>query len=1060
MDSPRCSPRSLHQHKNQNHDEAVHGTLSWVHSALGGDVLFAGHFIEFQRLKLRLKQPPRWLFWGLLLSLFAFTLIFEMRTAAFQSRILHLFDRRLTYTVESGPSSRIVFPKVGPFNLQRGYVQIPEYEGRLESRGFEVAQQSRFSPTLASLSRWGITPPYREPVEAGLSIRSSRGDLIFDANSHFEYYRRYGDIPALTAGALLYMENRELATESRPPSANPVLEWDRLAKAGFTFFGRKLGLPIRLEGGSTLATQLEKYRYSPEGRTFSAGDKMRQMLSATLNVYRSGLDTREARREIVLDYLNTVPLAAVPGYGEINGLGSGLQAWFGVRLEDVDRALKSPGVTPQKVEAFKQVLTLLGAVRAPSYYLLQDRDALESRVRYYTHLLVEAGLVDHALASQLDQTRVHFASQSAFSPGAFSVRQKTLSSIRLSLSKLLGTESLYDLDRLELDARSTLDSGLQNDATRMIENLTDPVFVDAHNLRQERLLSQGDPRKLIYSLLLYEKTDRGNLLRVQADNYPEPLDINEGIKMELGSTAKLRTLAHYLTLIAELYRDPLFRDPQSVVPQDPISLWAAETLRSSPGLTLGSFLDRALDRTYSANPGEVFFTGGGAHTFENFDPNDNGRRLTIREATSRSVNLVFIRLMRDLVRFHQARLDYDPGLVLSDVHNPVRHRLLLEIADLESKQAMWVTYQKMRSSSPQDIFQQLLGRQQDNPRKLAILFFAWNTGPQDQSQDALSAWMAARGLHLSTQDIERLIRAYGNPRLTIADFGYLLNLHPLKVWVAGQLWKDPQLSWGQLWEHSPEARKEASAWLFQTRNRHAQDLRLRIRFEQDAFARMTPYWQKLGFPFDHLVPSLATAIGSSSDRPAALAELMGIIVNEGRLQPTIRFEELQFAPNTPYHTVLVPKVAQGVRAMPAEVATTIREVLAGVVSDGTARRLSHAFVTRDGEPVVAGGKTGSGDNRYKTFSRGGGLIAAHPVNRTAAFVFYIDDRYFGVITALVLGKDAGGYHFTSALPVTVLKLLAPAINRHLAEQELARRSIQPGTAASAVLRPATQRKQG
>jgi membrane peptidoglycan carboxypeptidase len=136
---------------------------------------------------------------------------------------------------------------------------------------------------------------------------------------------------------------------------------------------------------------------------------MRQMLSATLNVYRWGPDTREARREIILDYLNTVPLAAVPGYGEINGLGSGLQAWFGVRLADVDRALTSPVSSHEKVTAFKEVLTLLGAVRAPSYYLLQNRKALEARVRYYTRLLAEVGLIDGQFARQLDQSSVRFA---------------------------------------------------------------------------------------------------------------------------------------------------------------------------------------------------------------------------------------------------------------------------------------------------------------------------------------------------------------------------------------------------------------------------------------------------------------------------------------------------------------------------------------------------------------------------------------------------------------------------------------------------------------------------
>ncbi len=51
--------------------------------------------------------------------------------------------------------------------------------------------------------------------------------------------------------------------------------------------------------------------------------------------------------------------------------------------------------------------------------------------------------------------------------------------------------------------------------------------------------------------------------------------------------------------------------------------------------------------------------------------------------------------------------------------------------------------------------------------------------------------------------------------------------------------------------------------------------------EIEAFLDIHQRWQKVGYPFDHLVPSLATAIGSSGDRPAALAELIGTILNDG-----------------------------------------------------------------------------------------------------------------------------------------------------------------------------------
>jgi membrane peptidoglycan carboxypeptidase len=236
------------------------------------------------------------------------------------------------------------------------------------------------------------------------------------------------------------------------------------------------------------------------------------------------------------------------------------------------------------------------------------------------------------------------------------------------------------------------------------------------------------------------------------------------------------------------------------------------------------------------------------------------------------------------------------------------------------------------------------------------------------------------------------------------------------------------MSWNELLTRSLQARRLASEWLFKTRNSKAQDLRLRIRIERDAFARMTPYWRKLGFPFDELVPSYATAIGSSADRPLALAELMGIIVNDGLRRPTIDIRRLGFGMGTPYHTVFEQTPRTGERVMRTPIARLLRAVLAQVVEHGTARRVNHAFADDNGVPIRIGGKTGTGDNRIETFARGGRLLSSHVVSRTAGFVFYVGDRWFGVITASVSGPQAQEYTFTSSLPLAVLKLLAPMLD--------------------------------
>jgi len=58
---------------------------------------------------------------------------------------------------------------------------------------------------------------------------------------------------------------------------------------------------------------------------------------------------------------------------------------------------------------------------------------------------------------------------------------------------------------------------------------------------------------------------------------------------------------------------------------------------------------------------------------------------------------------------------------------------------------------------------------------------------------------------------------------------------------------------------------------------------------------------------------------------------------------------------------------------------------------------------------------------------GGRLIESKFISRAATFTFFLGERFFGVITAYVTGEDAGRYHFTSSLPVQILKFLKPTL---------------------------------
>jgi len=971
----------------------------------------------------------------------------ELRTSAIQSWLLSRYAATLSYEIKPGASSSIAFPRGGPFDAQRGYRRLGDFSRRLESAGYTVVEQARQSPGMVRFVRWGITTPYREPAAAGLVVHDFRGDALYDARPRDVLFRDFDGIPPLIVKTLLFLENRELANPTDPGS-NPAIDWRRFGKAGGLYVARGIGFPVRSEGGSTLAVQLEKYRHSESGRTASPLDKLRQLTAASLRAYRDGPDSTASRRGIVLDYLNTMPLSAARGYGEVHGLGNGLRAWFDLDLDRVQDALAASG-SAARADAYKHVLALLYAVRAPTRYLVDDPALLEKKIDAYGDLLLKAGVIDRDLNRALRAVSLRFNGR-VEQPTIDFAERRASTTIREEVRRLLRVRSLYEMDRLDLSVESTIDGSLQDTATRLFRQLGDKAFVDARGLRAERLLLTGDPRRVVYSLLLFERTPSGNLLRVQADNLERPFDINSGMKLDLGSTAKLRTLTHYLELMAGLHGELAPLDPAALgrrvgEARDPLTRWAAETLGKNPGLDLDAFLAQALARKYPAHPHEAFFTGGGMHSFGNFDPDDNGRVLEVQQALAHSTNLVFIRLMRDLVRFHEARLPYDTQAVLADPEHPERRRMLEEMADKESRQHLARAYAKYQGLESSAVLERLLGARAHSPRHLAMVFFAWFPGAD---REALLRWADAQGHPLAAEEAPKLVRAYGSEKLTLLDYGYLLDRHPLEVWSAGEMSRTPAVTWDELIARSGAPRRLASTWLLQERQRRPQDLRVRIQMEQDAFARMTPYWRRLGFPFEQLVPSYATAIGSSADRPAALAELMGIILNDGIRRPTSSIEALRFAADTPYHTVFQPAPSTGERVLSMPVARALRRALAEVVESGTARRVAGAFQEPGGKPIVVGGKTGSGDNRFDTFASHGRLIASRPVSRTAAFAFYIGDRYFGIITASVAGKAAGEYQFTSALPLSVLRLLAPAINTRPPRDVIVRPGV-PGVIAQA-----------
>ncbi|HSM73714.1 MAG TPA: hypothetical protein VK852_03735, partial [Desulfobacterales bacterium] len=423
--------------------------------------------------------------------------------------------------------------------------------------------------------------------------------------------------------------------------------------------------------------------------------------------------------------------------------------------------------------------------------------------------------------------------------------------------------------------------------------------------------------------------------------------------------------------------------------------------------------------------------------------------------------LVYIRLMRDIIRHYAGSTPGAAARVLEDAGNPMRKTYLARFVDREGRVFINRFYRRHKQLTPARMAEDLYARTGLKPRRFSAVFrYLEPEAPLAAFVAALNAQVPA-SLSLDRKTLQSLYAAHAPEAYSLADRGYIAQIHPLELWVVKALRAEPQPDLNTLYDSGREVRLEVYDWLFKTSRKNAQDIRIRSLLEVEAFDGLLRDWKRLGYPFETITPSYATAIGSSGDRPAALAELMGILVNDGVRAPMVSLRGLHFAADTPYETRLSRKPDAGERLMPVEVAQTTRRALAQVVQSGTAVRLAGALKDPAGQPLTIGGKTGTGDHRYERFGKGGELLESRVVNRTATFAFYLGNRYFGTLTALVPGEQAGRFGFTSSLSTQILKSLLPQLQPHLYPEPPAPDGFAAEVAAvSSPVSPAAEKPDG
>ncbi|MCH1931690.1 transglycosylase domain-containing protein [Shewanella sp. A25] len=955
----------------------------------------------------------------------------EVQTSKYQAKYIHQYAKTLTYDLKNAPTDSIIYPSYGPFDERHGYSKLPQYIDRLLQRNFQVTQQVAFSPALREYAKLGFFPPYHEKAQSGLMLLDCRNTDLYEFAYPKRVYQDDDKIPNEIVNTLLFIENRELWTNEE--KLNPVIDWPRFIVAGMSQIAEMMGMNVSTAGGSTLATQIEKFRHSSQGLTLSIKDKLLQIGSASVRVYQQGEFTEPARKRIIQDYLNTVPLSSAPNHGEVHGIGDGLWAWFGTDFDTANELLASPhikGNTEKRAQVFRQVVALMIAQRRPSYYLLQGHEDLENLVDSHIRLLGQYYLIDRKLRDAALAQKLQFKvakPQKNIHSGA----DKGINSIRIRTAGMLNV-GLYDLDRLDLTVNSSLHSDLQQQVSQYLRSLGNAATAEKVGLLGERLLEPGQLQNVLYSFTLYEKTKTANRVRVQTDSTDQPFDINEGSKLELGSTAKLRVLSTYLEIIAEIhdkYSQKHGIELESIViePRDHLTRWAIDYLIVNPDRRLDRMLDAALQREYSASPNEQFFTGGGLHVFNNFKKSEDYKVPTLYQALQDSINLPFVRLMRDIVNYSSSmQNEGNMARLLRNDKDPRREEYLRVFADREGNTFVTKFYRKYKKVEPTERLELFFDGQSQAETQLTA---AYRYLLPNESVANFKAFLQQRLPQKSYTDkrINELYNKYGKDKYNLPDQGYIARVHPLELWVLNYMNEHPEANLNDIKDASKDQRQEVYRWLFRTRHKNARDVRVRVMLEVEAFLDIHQRWARLGYPFESMVPSLGSALGSSGDRPAALAELMGIIQNDGYRLPTVRVNQMHFAEHTPYEVRLQNQHTRGERVMRHEVAQALKAALANVVENGTARRLKGIFTDDNGALLAIGGKTGTGDNRIATQMQGGRKVATTAMNRTATFVFYLGDNYFGTLTAFVPGSKADDFSFTSALPLQVMKGMMPIL---------------------------------
>ena len=977
-----------------------------------------------------------------------------------------------------------------------GMTYYPQLFDVLNDAGFQVDKETHLvlTPQAKKLFDMGIFPfnHYQGKAFSGLKIMDRHKKIVYQYQ-HPNQFKDFQHISPFILKALLVWENdklRHLVFDKNKDDAelNYLIEGPRMIKSASEYVQYKITGEGSYSGGSTLMTTLEKITNTPGGRTHSITDKINQMIGAGIHLYGgstdissasgsgSGYESDNGRRvkKALVDFLNTVPMAGGPkSYaGELLGFGAAYYAWFGYTIDELNEQLKSKD-RQARSQAYKNICSLIVAIRRPSQLLLAP-EAVARQANVLLSRLKKKQLINSALYVKARAMKPEWRPQKnhrlkldyALHREASSARNHYTHLIRQAVARKSGKAeskkiNLQTVDNMPVAIEMTTDSQLEKDIRGILDDMYTGVaqkspFVQGRQKGLLQSLSLDELKQIQYGVIVLE-IDAQRHWKILANTDTQSKVVYNPAKQgrfQWGSTAKLRVLVNYLMIIhdeALLLQQELlsstFKDSgskqykQSSLLKEyskssvTIKRLLASYLKKYPQSSMEQILAWAMSRRFSANPDSKFLTGESWHQFHNYQKSDDRKNPNLWQMTTESINLSFVRLMREVVDYYIDQSGYDKIAILTDKKNSVRKKIIDN--SVKQEEAVYLdglnffiegiqsSFSDFALADEKTIKEHLAEETLDEKKEVtnreiiirAREFVKTMNLPVDKDSENKS-YNSAYSKEL--EKYRRLTSWF--KRITDYEKKWLLA----RVRQQHSRYSEPEsdaltVEQARIIEQTSNWLRTSKFWIKNTLYTH---------MERQAFSKgVTPAWQKLGYPFK-VSPSYAVVLGSSGDTPMSLIELAGTLLNDGLHEKNISsIERIILAPGSEFETPFKIEYQQE-RIIPRAIAIVVRKAMAGVLQKGTA-----VFASR--HPLMryvqsAGAKTGTGDNRYNQ----------KPINRSAAVLSVLDSgegkaKYAICITMSVTEGDIERYNFTSKVPVRILSRIADHLSPIVANKTAA-----------------------